>query len=127
MNIAISDNIVQISNKFTKSDRLLNARQYKFVFDQAIRSSDQYFTVLARVNETGHARLGLAITKKKIRLAVGRNQVKRIVRESFRLQDDLPSVDIIVLAGKKCALADKQTLRSSLNRHWQRVNKKCAQ
>jgi len=106
---------------------LLRPAQYKYVFDQAVRFSDPFFTVLVRINQVGYPRLGLAIAKKKIRLAVRRNTVKRVIRESFRHQTDLAAVDIIVLAGKQCAQADKQVLRNSLNKHWKRVNTKCAQ
>ncbi len=111
--------------RFPRSRRLLSASEYKFVFDAAIRSSDRYFTVLARANACRSPRLGLAITKKKVRLAVGRNRLKRIIRESFRQQPELAAADFVVLAGKHCMTASNRELFSSLNRHWQRVNEKC--
>lgn len=46
------------------------------------------------------ARLGLVIGKKQLRRAVGRNLVKRLAREAFRLQrDTLPPVDLILRLG----------------------------
>lgn len=55
-------------------------------------------TVVPR-QEAG-ARLGLVIGKKQLRRAVGRNLVKRLARETFRLQrDTLPPVDLILRLG----------------------------
>ena len=113
------------TSSFAKSRRLLKASQYRHVFDQAIRSGDACFTVLARANNLGHARLGLAISKKKARKAVSRNRLKRIVRESFRQRHDLPAVDIVVLAGKQAVHADNSRLFASLAAHWQRIGEQC--
>jgi ribonuclease P protein component len=110
---------------FRKTDRLRNAAEYKRVFDRSVRSSDNYFTILARPNVIGYPRLGLAITKKRIRLAVGRNRVKRIIRESFRQTQTLFDADYVVLAGRQCQKADNVQLFQSLTHHWQLLNKKC--
>jgi len=113
--------------KFSKHCRLIKAIEYKQVFDKPVRSSDQYFTVLARPNGGNTARLGLAISKKKAKLAVWRNRLKRITRESFRLTENHYEADFIVLAGNCCVNATNQQLFQSLEKHWQRVNEKCAQ
>ena len=106
---------------FTREQRLLTGGQFKNVFAQARRSSDRYFTVLVRENDKANARLGLAIAKKRIRHAVGRNRVKRLVRESFRHHaDTLGAVDVIVLSrfdGK----ADSTSVMRSLRSHWKRL------
>ena len=84
---------------FGKSARLLNARDYKAVFDAAeIKASNQHILLLAKPNSLSHSRLGLVIAKKNVRLAVQRNRIKRIVRETFRVQRAQPSIDIVVLA-----------------------------
>lgn len=118
---------VLFSKNFSKQRRLIKAIEYKQVFDKPVRSSDQYFTVLARPNGQNTARLGLAISKKKAKLAVWRNRLKRITRESFRLTENHFNADFIVLAGNHCVSATNQQLFQSLENHWQRVNKKCAQ
>ena len=114
---------------FRKQVKLLKAADYNHVFDKPVRSSDAYFTVLARSNDLTHPRLGLAFTKKRVKLAVARNRLKRISRESFRLlqlKKNTSSVDYIVLAGGQCAKATNQQLFLSLEKHWQHLNKKCA-
>lgn len=108
-----------------KNARLLKAADYNHVFDKPVRSSDRYFTVLARPNKLLHARLGMAFSKKRVKLAVARNRMKRISRESFRLTEEKYNADFVVLAGAECAKATNQQLFHSLQQHWQQLNKKC--
>ena len=116
-----------------KYAKLLKAADYNHVFDKPARSSDRYFTVLARPNKLLNARLGMAFAKKRVKRAVARNRLKRISRESFRLtllqqQTDQGEIkaDYIVLAGAQCEKASNQQLFHSLEQHWQHLNKKCA-
>ncbi len=113
--------------RLQKRARLLKAAEFNRVFDKALRSSDQYFTVLARPNDLDSPRLGLAISKKKVKLAVTRNRLKRIIRESFRLnQHRLFNADYIVLAGNQASTASNSRLIQSLGKHWEQLNKLCA-
>ncbi len=117
----------KIFRSFSKNQRLLKASEYKYVFDAPVRSGDHYFTVLARPNNLNRARLGLVIAKKKVKLSVSRNRLKRIIRESYRHTINLYHADFIVLAGNKSVIASNQQLFLSLEKHWQRVNRKCEQ
>ena len=108
-----------------KNAKLLKAADYNQVFDKPVRSSDRYFTVLARPNMLSHARLGTAFSKKRVKLAVARNRLKRISRESFRQTEEKFSADYVVLAGAQCVNATNQQLFHSLEQHWQQLNKKC--
>jgi len=113
--------------RLQKRARLLKASEFNRVFDKAVRSSDQYFTVLARQNDIGFPRLGLAISKKRARLAVTRNRLKRIIRESFRQKQlKICCADYVVLAGHKSCSAINSRLIQSLEQHWQKLNKICA-
>jgi ribonuclease P protein component len=111
-------------NRFTKDNRLLDAADFGRVFDAATRSRDKLFTVLCRENATDTARLGLAIAKKRCRRAAARNRIKRVVRESFRQQQELLSgLDIVVMNQPAAATADNAELFASLDRHWHRCSK----
>lgn len=79
------------------------------------------FTVLYIDNGKQEARLGLAISKKHCKLAVGRNRLKRLVRESFRHhRAGLSGLDIVVLNQPAAMRASNKALFDSLQRHWQR-------
>ncbi len=52
--------------------------------------------VLAAPNGLDYARLGLIVPKKIIATAAGRNRIKRLLREGFRLkQVDLAGLDVV--------------------------------
>jgi ribonuclease P protein component len=111
--------------RLQKHTKLLKAAEFDRVFEKPVRSSDRYFTVLARSNEMGHSRLGLVISKRKVRLSVGRNRLKRIIRENFRLTSENCCVDYVVLAAHLGASASNNELFKSLERHWKNIKKKC--
>ncbi len=106
--------------------RLRKPFDYKKVFANPVKSADSYFTLLAINNELTHPRLGLAIAKKNIRLAVDRNYLKRTIRENFRMQQQqLGTMDIVVLARKEALDVSADVLRASLNKHWIRLLNRC--
>lgn len=110
---------------FARAQRLLKGAEYKAVFDGAtVKVSDRHLLILAVPNHLPQPRLGLVIAKKHIKLAVERNRVKRLIRESFRLQQqNLPNLDIVVLARKGMGELDNQSLQQLLNNSWVRLNK----
>jgi len=114
------------SFRFTKSLRLLCAADFKPVFDDApFRASHQYFLILARLNQNPQGRLGLVMAKKHMKLAVERNRMKRLIRESFRLhQQDFAGVDIVVLSRKGMDSLSNSEFTQQLNQQWQRIFKK---
>jgi len=94
------------------------------VFEKPARRADSFFTILYIDSGQPTARLGLAIAKKRVRRAVDRNRIKRIVRESFRhSQLTLAGKDIVVLARETTARTDNARLFLSLQQHWQGLSK----
>ena len=112
--------------RFKKHAKLLKAVEFDRVFNKSVRSSDRYFTVLASPNEIEHPRLGLAISKRRVRFAVGRNRLKRLIRENFRLTQHNYCADYVVMAGPQAARATNEELSSALVKHWKVVKEKCA-
>lgn len=61
------------------------------------------------------ARLGITVSKRVDKRAVGRNRVRRQIRETFRLaRGTLPPGDYVVLAKPEAAKADNAALRREL-------------
>ena len=100
----------------------MHATSFDNVFQNGQRSADRFFTILFHQNALNGPRLGFVISKQKVRLAVGRNRLRRLVRESFRLRAaGLPAVDLVVLARDATTAAANGELFASLERHWVRV------
>jgi len=113
--------------RLTPAQRLKHKREFDLVYKQARRSTDSFFTVLARDNTGQGARLGLSMSAKIVGNAVRRNLVKRLVRESFRLyQHGLPSADIVVNGRSGVRTGANSAILRSLERHWQAVTLACA-
>lgn len=92
------------------------------MFQNGQRSADRYFTILFHPNALNQPRLGFAISKQKVRLAVGRNRLRRLVRESFRVRAvTLPAVDLVVLARDATTAAPNGEIVTSLEKHWARI------
>ncbi len=112
------------SFSFPRSKRLGSPAQFGRVFAEPLRSADRFFTVLARPNNADTARLGLTISRRAAKRAVDRNRLKRLARESFRQQLDLPACDFVVLARPPAAGAERAELRASLDRHFATLARK---
>lgn len=111
--------------RFRRSQRLLKPAEFQRVFKAGQRCGDRHFGVIAAHNDLGHARLGLAISRKIDRRAVGRNRLKRIVRAWFR-NAKLPPVDLVVTGRGAVAAARRDQLWASLHHIEQQLWKRCA-
>jgi ribonuclease P protein component len=118
-----------VKQTFGKSLRLLGSGDFQQVFDSAsFRISHQHLLLLACHNGRGFPRLGLVVAKKHLRLAVDRNRIKRLFRESFRKrQADLADLDLILLSRNGLDKLDNASVFSLLDHQWQRLLKKVKQ
>ncbi len=111
--------------RFTKASRLLGSSQFSPVFSQArYRVSSSNLLVLARPSQQA-ARLGIVVAKKNVRLAVQRNQIKRLVREAFRVrQKEFGTIDMVVLARSGLDSLNKQDISKQVHRLFDELLKK---
>jgi len=109
---------------FTRSLRLLNKRDYDRVFQSAKKVGSRSFLVLFRDNQQEHPRLGLVVAKKTAKPSHERHRFKRLVRESFRLnQHFLPHLDFVVLSRHGFEHLTNDDLFKELAWAWKRVIK----
>jgi ribonuclease P protein component len=91
------------------------------------RVQEGALTATLRRNDLGHARLGLAIAVKIAGNAVERNRIRRVIRESFRLeQRALPAIDVVVGARPPVREMANPALRAALTGLWRKVTAACA-
>jgi ribonuclease P protein component len=109
---------------FYRELRLLTPEHYQHVFQQAHSAGSPHFTIIARKNTLSHPRLGLAVPKKQIKTAVGRNRFKRLARESFRLkQHELPNKDFVVIAKKSAQGLSNEEMFRLFDKLWLRLSR----
>jgi len=111
---------------FSPDQRLHTPAEFGRVFAEPARSSDRFFTVLARPSGRSAARLGLTVSRRVAKRAVDRNKLKRLARESFRQQSALPPWDFVVLARAGADRAERRVLRASLDHHFEQLTKAAA-
>ena len=112
---------------FSRELRLLTPEDFQPVFKNAIPAVSPHLTLLARKNNLGHPRIGMAIPKKHIKHAVGRNRIRRVVREQFRhQQDQLPAIDIVVIAKAGIADLSNNEINKILDKLWRKLMQRCS-
>ncbi|PIE66577.1 MAG: ribonuclease P protein component [Desulfobacterales bacterium] len=83
-----------------KSSLLRTESEFEYVYSRGRRVYGDRFCLVFAANSYGYNRLGISVHR-KIRGAVRRNRIKRIIRESFRLNRDIyPAGADIVFAVK---------------------------
>lgn len=91
------------SQTFCKTDRLLKSQEFTNVFNNTSKKiHSEHLLIFLMKKEQSNARLGLAITKKKIKNAVERNRLKRLTREFFRTNKHrIFGVDVVLIVKRK--------------------------
>lgn len=118
-----------MSQDFSREKRLLVPRQFKAVFDSPSgKAPGRNVLLLVRNNDLQHPRLGLVIGKKSVKLAVERNRLKRLIRTSFRLnQQHLSGLDVVVVARKGLGEMNNGEVLEQFAKLWKRLARQQAE
>jgi ribonuclease P protein component len=99
--------------------------EFREVKRRGRKFADAFFSLSVLANHETYPRLGLSIATRTFGSAVARNRIKRVARESFRLnQYSLPPVDVTVSAREAARSAKLSDLRASLNQHWKSITQR---
>lgn len=100
--------------RFQREARVRASAEFELAFKQGRRTATPLLSLHWQPDDVP-ARLGLAVSRKVDRRAVGRNRIKRALREEFRhVRGDLPRGRYVVVARPAASAADNLTLRITL-------------
>ena len=104
--------------------KLRTPAEFDAVFQARCASHGEFARVLARPSMHPVARLGITVSRKVCKTSVGRNYMKRVSRELFRLHcPQLQGLDVVVLMRRRFGTQDFQLFREEFAKHVQRVQK----
>ena len=99
--------------KFTES--IKKNSDFQTVFKNGNSRANKHFVMYIRKNGLSVNRIGISVSK-KVGNSVVRHRIKRLVKESYRLQEEMfnSGLDIVVIARKGAELLDYSNTASSL-------------
>jgi ribonuclease P protein component len=107
---------------FRPREHVRRRADFEAIYGSGAKVSGRLMTMFVRDNATGHARLGIAATR-KIGGAVVRNRAKRIARELFRHHKPAASVDIVVIPRREFLDAPFASLEREFNSLLERASR----
>ena len=84
---------------FRPHERIKESGAFRRAFDRRRWESDAVMTIYGVENGLDHPRLGISVSRKKVKTAAARNRLKRLYREAFRLSKaELPAgLDLVIV------------------------------
>lgn len=86
------------------SESLKKNRQFQFVYKNGKSYANKYLVMYVKENGLGMNRIGISVSK-KVGNSVIRHRVKRLVKESYRLHENVfnSGLDIVIVARAKAS------------------------
>ena len=97
------------------SESLKKNQQFRTVYEKGISTANRYFVIYKLENGLGRNRLGISVSK-KVGNSVVRHHLARLIRENYRLSEELykEGYDIVVVARVAAKNADYYRVGKSL-------------
>jgi ribonuclease P protein component len=89
--------------------------QFRYVYNKGKSIANKHLVLYITKNNTKSNKLGLSVSK-KVGNSVTRSRVTRLIRESYRLNEEktITGYDIVVIARPSCKQEDYKTINKSL-------------
>ena len=112
---------IVVPASFPRTARVRAKVEFDRVFEAGRRTAEPLFA-LHRLDDGAPPRLGLAVSRKVDPHAVGRNRIKRVLRDAFRhTRGQLGPGAYVLVARPPAAKADNHALRAAFLRLLQRA------
>ncbi|MDO9053480.1 MAG: ribonuclease P protein component [Gallionella sp.] len=122
----MQNSLCKQQNSFSAAQRIPRSEGYGPCLKSHVLS-DKYFKLFFVVNNTRNEMLGIVVAKRYIPKSVDRNQLKREIRELFRIHDiKRCGIDLVVMA-RNSERTDKTACINGLSKLFNRVAIRCAE
>ena len=97
------------------SESLKRNSDFQRVYREGKSYANRYLVLYVLQNQTEHNRLGISVSK-KVGNSVVRHRMARLIRESYRLQEDMfnSGLDMVVVTRKNAVNCSCQEIASAL-------------
>ena len=100
---------------WAKSDSLKNTQQFNSVYKSGKYYANKYLVMYVLENDLSTNRIGISVSK-KVGNSVVRHRLTRLVRESYRLHEEMfnSGLDIVIVIRKDAALMTYAKIESAV-------------
>ena len=97
------------------SESLKKNSEFQNVYENGKSYANKYLVMYVLKNDLNRNRIGISVSK-KVGNSVIRHRITRLIRESYRLQEDVfnSSLDIVVIARENARLVGYKEIESAL-------------
>ncbi len=97
------------------SESLKKNRQFQFVYKNGKSYANKYLVMYVKENGTGMNRIGISVSR-KVGNSVVRHRVTRLIRESYRLHENIfnSGLDMVIVARTSTAFVGFYEIEKSL-------------
>lgn len=114
-----------LTYKLPKLAKLNKTDEFSSVFNFRKRIATTHLVVHYQPNTYQRPRLGLVVSKKTQKLAVGRNYMRRVLRELFRLkQHEIVDVDIVIRVQNTFTKSDFRQMKQEFDMLISKINQR---
>ena len=102
---------------------MLKLSNFNLVFKNQDKITSKYFVLWYVENSYQYNRLGITVSKKFSKKSVSRNRIKRVIRESFRLnfQHSNHSYDLVLMPKRFAYNQENKKLFLDLSSLWEKL------
>ena len=97
------------------SESLKKNHEFQSVYENGKKYANKYLIMYVKENGSECNRIGISVSK-KVGNSIVRHRVKRVIKESYRLQEKVfnSGLDIVIVARSSAALVGYHDLESAL-------------
>ena len=101
--------------KYPHSESLKKNQDFQLLYKEGKSCANRYLVLYVRENGLGRNRFGVSVSK-KVGNSVVRHRITRLIRESYRLHEDMfnSGLDMVVVTRKNAVNCSCQEITSAL-------------